>query len=69
VWLVSFSLALTAALMYNLLACCARPSFMAIGAVLLVAPWVAGMALKATPGPARPATAEVAAFRATSNRT
>ncbi|MGE7958364.1 apolipoprotein N-acyltransferase [Pseudomonas sp. NPDC089530] len=47
-WLISFSLALTAALLYNLpsLIRAGRKAFIAAGLVLLVAPWVIGMALK-----------------------
>lgn len=46
VWLISFALALTAALLCNLHRLRARRSFLAIGVLLLVAPWVLGIALK-----------------------
>ncbi|QXH47546.1 apolipoprotein N-acyltransferase [Pseudomonas xanthosomatis] len=46
VWLVSFALALSAALICNLPRLRARPSFLAAGAVLLLAPWGIGLALK-----------------------
>ena len=46
VWLVSFALALSAALLCNLNRLRARPAFLAIAALLLVAPWVIGLALK-----------------------
>jgi len=46
VWLISFTLALTAALLCNLHRLRARPSFLAIAAVLLLAPWALGLALK-----------------------
>ncbi|MDU9413502.1 apolipoprotein N-acyltransferase [Pseudomonas sp. zfem005] len=45
-WLVSFVLALTAALLVNLVRLRTRPGFLAAGLVLLVAPWIAGQALK-----------------------
>ncbi|BBP81255.1 apolipoprotein N-acyltransferase [Pseudomonas sp. Pc102] len=45
-WLVSFVLALTAALLVNLVRLRARPAFLAAGVVLLVGPWIAGQALK-----------------------
>jgi len=47
-WLVSFVLALTAALIYNAprLLQSGRKGFIAAGLVLLVGPWVAGIALK-----------------------
>ncbi|AZD32003.1 apolipoprotein N-acyltransferase [Pseudomonas chlororaphis] len=47
-WLISFTLALTAALLYNLpgLIRAGRKGFIAAGLVLLVAPWVIGIALK-----------------------
>ncbi|MCO7513300.1 apolipoprotein N-acyltransferase [Pseudomonas guariconensis] len=46
VWLISFVLALSAALLCNLHRLRARPSFLAVGGVLLVAPWILGLALK-----------------------
>ncbi|WP_439895058.1 apolipoprotein N-acyltransferase [Pseudomonas syringae] len=46
VWLISFVLALTAALLCNLHRLRARKSFLAIGVLLLLAPWVTGLALK-----------------------
>ena len=46
VWLISFALALSAALLCNLSRLRARPSFFAVGAVLLIAPWVLGLGLK-----------------------
>ncbi|AZF18070.1 apolipoprotein N-acyltransferase [Pseudomonas sp. R3-18-08] len=47
-WLISFALALTAALLCNLprLLASKRNSFIAAGLVLLVAPWAIGLALK-----------------------
>lgn len=45
-WLVSFTLALTAALLCNLYRLRARKSFLAAGVALLLGPWVAGLALK-----------------------
>jgi len=45
-WLISFTLALTAALLCNLPRLRARKSFLVTGIVLLLAPWVAGIALK-----------------------
>lgn len=45
-WLVSFTLALTAALLCNLHRLRQRKSFLAAGVVLLVGPWAAGMLLK-----------------------
>ncbi|MCD5980258.1 apolipoprotein N-acyltransferase [Pseudomonas quasicaspiana] len=45
-WLVSFALALTAALLCNLSRLRARKSFLAVGVVLLVAPWITALALK-----------------------
>ena len=45
-WLASFSLALTAALLCNLPRLRARKAFLAYGSILLVAPWVIGAALK-----------------------
>ncbi|GAC1034657.1 apolipoprotein N-acyltransferase [Pseudomonas sp. No.21] len=45
-WLVSFVLALTAALLVNLVRLRARPAFLAAGVVLLVGPWIAGQSLK-----------------------
>ena len=46
VWLISFALALTAALLCNLHRLRARKSFLAAGVALLLTPWVVGMALK-----------------------
>ncbi|GFM84422.1 apolipoprotein N-acyltransferase [Pseudomonas cichorii] len=46
IWLISFVLALTVALLSNLHRLRARKSFLAAGVVLLLAPWVAGIALK-----------------------
>ncbi|HCL53061.1 MAG TPA: apolipoprotein N-acyltransferase, partial [Pseudomonas sp.] len=46
VWLVSFALALTAALLCNLNRLRARPGFLAIACVLLLTPWAVGLALK-----------------------
>jgi apolipoprotein N-acyltransferase len=46
VWLLSFVLALSAALLVNLVQLRARKAFLAIAIVLLAAPWVAGLALK-----------------------
>ena len=45
-WLISFSLALTAALLCNLKRLTARKSFLAAGVALLLAPWIVGLALK-----------------------
>jgi len=47
-WLISFTLALTAALLYNAprLLRSGRKSFIIAGVALLVGPWIAGMALK-----------------------
>jgi apolipoprotein N-acyltransferase len=45
-WLVSFTLALTAALLCNLYRLRMRKSFLAVGVVLLLGPWVVGLALK-----------------------
>jgi apolipoprotein N-acyltransferase len=45
-WLISFSLALTAALLCNLYRLRTRKSFLVGGIVLLLAPWVIGLALK-----------------------
>lgn len=45
-WLISFSLALTAALLCNLHRLTARKSFLAAGMVLLLAPWAIGLSLK-----------------------
>ncbi|WP_137820134.1 apolipoprotein N-acyltransferase [Pseudomonas sp. 2FG] len=45
-WLLSFVLALTAALLVNLAHLRSRKLFLVIGLVLLVAPWVAGLGLK-----------------------
>ena len=47
-WLISFTLALTAALLYNAprLIRTGRKGFIAAGVVLLIGPWVAGLALK-----------------------
>ena len=46
VWLISFTLALTAALLCNLHRLRTRPSFLAVASVLLLAPWGLGLALK-----------------------
>lgn len=46
VWLLSFVLALSAALLVNLTQLRARKAFLATAIVLLAAPWVAGLALK-----------------------
>lgn len=46
VWLLSFCLALSAALLSNLARLRERRLFLAIGLALLIAPWVAGLALK-----------------------
>lgn len=46
VWLISFTLALTAALLCNLHRLRPRPSFLAVASVLLLAPWGLGLALK-----------------------
>ncbi|MFS0824894.1 apolipoprotein N-acyltransferase [Pseudomonas phoenicis] len=46
VWLVSFVLALSAALLCNLYRLRAQPKALALGALLLVAPWIVGVALK-----------------------
>lgn len=46
VWLLSFVLALSAALLVNLAQLRARKAFLVIGSVLLVAPWAAGLALQ-----------------------
>ncbi|MDD2046921.1 apolipoprotein N-acyltransferase [Pseudomonas putida] len=45
-WLISFCLALSAALLCNLPRLRARKSFLAVAIVLLLAPWAAGLALK-----------------------
>lgn len=45
VWLLSFVLALSAALLVNLAQLRARKAFLAAGLVLLIAPWIAGIAL------------------------
>jgi apolipoprotein N-acyltransferase len=45
-WLISFVLALTAALLCNLSRLRVRKSFLAAGVVLLVGPWAASLALK-----------------------
>ncbi|KAF1051959.1 MAG: Apolipoprotein N-acyltransferase [Stenotrophomonas maltophilia] len=45
VWLVSFAIALSAALLVNLPVLTYRPARLAAGLVLLLAPWVAGIAL------------------------
>ena len=45
-WLVSFTLALTAALLCNLHRLRQRKSFLAVGVLLLVGPWAAGLLLK-----------------------
>jgi apolipoprotein N-acyltransferase len=49
VWLISFSLALSAALLVNLPRLRARKAFLAVGLVLLLTPWVAGPAFKDRP--------------------
>ncbi len=46
VWLISFALALSAALLVNLNQLRARPAFFATGLVLLLAPWAIGLALQ-----------------------
>jgi apolipoprotein N-acyltransferase len=46
VWLISFALALSAALLVNLARLRARKVFLAAGIVLLFGPWIAGLALK-----------------------
>lgn len=46
VWLVSFALALSVALLCNLPRLRQRPSLLAAAAVLLIGPWAAGLALK-----------------------
>ncbi|MFC5697811.1 apolipoprotein N-acyltransferase [Pseudomonas sp. GCM10022186] len=46
VWLLSFALALTAALLVNLAHLRSRPTFLGVGIVLLIAPWAIGLALK-----------------------
>ncbi|MDM8348074.1 apolipoprotein N-acyltransferase [Pseudomonas sp. sp1636] len=46
VWLLSFVLALSAALLVNLAQLRARAAFLATALVLLIAPWIAGTALK-----------------------
>ncbi|RWU23974.1 apolipoprotein N-acyltransferase [Pseudomonas alkylphenolica] len=45
-WLISFCLALSAALLCNLPRLRARTSFLAVAIVLLIAPWALGLALK-----------------------
>lgn len=45
VWLISFVLALSAALLVNLPRLRARPAFLAAGVALLLTPWLAGLAL------------------------
>ncbi|HBX56617.1 apolipoprotein N-acyltransferase [Pseudomonas sp. UBA2684] len=45
VWLLSFVLALSAALLVNLAQLRARKAFLAAGLVLLIAPWIAGIVL------------------------
>ncbi|WP_166360440.1 apolipoprotein N-acyltransferase [Pseudomonas akapageensis] len=47
IWLISFTLALTAALLCNLNRLTPRKSFLAVGVALLLAPWIIGLALKA----------------------
>lgn len=49
-WLISFVTALSAALLCNLHRLRERPSFLAVGVIVLLAPWVIGMALKGMPG-------------------
>ncbi|MDZ5604510.1 apolipoprotein N-acyltransferase [Pseudomonas sp. RP23018S] len=46
VWLISFVLALSAALLCNLHRLRARPPLLMMGVALLIAPWIAGLALK-----------------------
>ncbi|MBT8765391.1 apolipoprotein N-acyltransferase [Metapseudomonas boanensis] len=46
VWLVSFSLALSAALLVNLARLRSRPAFLAAGIALLIGPWAIGLTLK-----------------------
>ncbi|GFM67502.1 apolipoprotein N-acyltransferase [Pseudomonas cichorii] len=46
IWLISFVLALTVALLSNLHRLRARKSFLAAGIALLLAPWIIGIALK-----------------------
>ncbi|WP_417662004.1 apolipoprotein N-acyltransferase [Pseudomonas sp.] len=45
VWLISFALALSAALIINLYSLRKQPAFLTVGAVLLVAPWLSGLLL------------------------
>ncbi|MCY1286805.1 Apolipoprotein N-acyltransferase [compost metagenome] len=45
-WLISFVLALSAALLVNLARLRARPLFLGVGLALLAGPWLAGLALK-----------------------
>ncbi|WP_339516484.1 apolipoprotein N-acyltransferase [Pseudomonas sp. RL_15y_Pfl2_60] len=45
VWLISFALALSAALIINLYSLRKRPAFLAAGAVLLATPWLSGLLL------------------------
>ncbi|WPC04529.1 apolipoprotein N-acyltransferase [Pseudomonas benzenivorans] len=49
VWLISFVLALCAALLVNLSRLRARKAFLAVGLALLATPWIAGLALKDHP--------------------
>ncbi|MGQ7959352.1 apolipoprotein N-acyltransferase [Pseudomonas sp. SP16.1] len=49
VWLISFSLALSAVLLVNLARLRARKVFLAAGLVLLLAPWVAGLSYQDHP--------------------
>ncbi|WP_277052507.1 apolipoprotein N-acyltransferase [Zestomonas thermotolerans] len=46
VWLISFVLALSAALLVNLARLRARPAFLGVGLVLLATPWLLGFLLK-----------------------
>lgn len=46
VWLVSFAIALSAALLINIPALTMRPSRLVAGAILLIAPWAIGIAYK-----------------------
>ncbi|MBB1605799.1 MULTISPECIES: apolipoprotein N-acyltransferase [unclassified Pseudomonas] len=46
VWLISFSIALCAALLINLPQLTFRPAQLVVGLVLLLAPWIAGLVLK-----------------------
>ncbi|MET1078685.1 MAG: apolipoprotein N-acyltransferase [Pseudomonas sp.] len=46
VWLISFALALSAALVVNLPRLRARPAFLLVGTLVLATPWLAGLALQ-----------------------